>query len=182
MSLFRLEVTNKFPPYSHYLMHSVLTMLSLEAEAWAQFVQPTYEYLLNQDLPSFGKKKTTHFLSFKRPSFLVVNPICSSYRGSLIFWANVAGCGCHSFGGRCFLCILWTLHPRKNSFIPLWPIVHNSYQQHTQHTRPCEDKTGERRKRGRERGREHSGGRSTDRGLGHRRDFQNSKKRQHAGE
>lgn len=149
MSLFRLEVTNKFPPYSHYLMHSVLTMLSLEAEGLSS-VCSADTWIFTQPRFAFFWKKNT-FSSLKRPSFPVLNPTCSSYRGSLIFWANVAGCGCHSFGGRCFLCILWTLHPRKNSFIPLWPIVHNSYQQHTRHTRPWEDKTGVRRKRGRER-------------------------------
>lgn len=71
--------------------------------------------------------------------------------------------GCHSFGGRCFLCILAFVNSTawENIFIPLRPIVHNSHQQHIQHA--AHEKT--RQEEG-ERGGEHSVGRSTDRDWG----------------
>lgn len=79
MSLFRLEVTNKFPPYSHYLMHSVLSTLCLAAETRAQSVQLTYEDLFcllleEKQLVLFPEKAKVHSL----------NPTCFSYRGNLI--------------------------------------------------------------------------------------------------
>lgn len=171
MSLFRLEVTNKFPPYSCYRMRSVLTMLRVEAETWAQFVQLTDEYLFNQDSPSSGRKKAiVHGLNSSK---------CSSCWGNLILGANVAGWsrGCHSIWRQVFSVQFSLVNSTawENIFIPSRPIVHNAHhhqyhqhQQHTQHT--AHERT--RQEEG-ERGGEHSVGRSrrrsTDRDKRHRR-------------